>query len=562
MTNSTFGSNKKLKMKWRSTRSNCYYFIIISALFVCSSANQTPLAIVLEDNGNQTECVPECATDHDTFCLAIYSDGKPLAGKGFQFFFQQHLVYNCSSEGKCSAYEPLSGNVHTDVTCSGLPFFIINENHIGSYELRLDDNRTSDPFHLSYCPEPIALVVELTWGSKTVEDVTLDQKEQDYCLQVKLDNGSPASAFQCALNGSLVYTCRSFDDCEGSGVLATHRANPRNVSKNSCSGIPFANMSNQLYGQYSCWMERCLGKNISGLKDVYPSSEPIALVVELTWGSKTVEDVTLDQKEQDYCLQVKLDNGSPASAFQCALNGSLVYTCRSFDDCEGSGVLATHRANPRNVSKNSCSGIPFANMSNQLYGQYSCWMERCLGKNISGLKDVYPSSEPIALVVELTWGSKTVEDVTLDQNEQDYCLQVKLDNGSPASAFQCALNRSLVYTCRSFDDCEGSGVLATHRANPRNVSKNSCSGIPFANMSNQLHGRYSCWMETSLGKNISGFTDVYPNSAEFPLLSCVVVIIILGVGVGVVVVIIILVVVIRYLRSSRHRYEKAQGTPV
>lgn len=232
---------------------------------VCCPASEITIGLTYEDNA--VDCVMKNSTDMSNYCLTIYHDGQPLANQDFTCSLNDKEVYKCTSDGKCTAYRALKDNTipSGSHSCPGIPFANINKNHLGSYMCLLHDSNATASFNVSYCKDGDKLDVWLSKGGQKVDCVSPDERKvDDYCLELKLHDGTRLSDFQCKFKEDVVYTCTNFNDCKESGALAERGTVPRSVSQ-KCSGIPFANMDRHLFGSYYCSSKDSAGAEVSGL---------------------------------------------------------------------------------------------------------------------------------------------------------------------------------------------------------------------------------------------------------------------------------------------------------
>ncbi|XP_069181000.1 uncharacterized protein [Procambarus clarkii] len=161
----------------RSGQTQCVCVLVLTGVLVCCRASE--ITMVLVRNDTEVDCVVNWDEEYSKYCLAIRDKGQPLSGRAFRCFFNEELVYKCSSNRACKAQGTLEEKVAPDVAnkgCSGLPFSDFHAGLQGTYRCELDNSPTAASLHVAFCTESSQTPTEVQPEEEKKEDTTVHYK--------------------------------------------------------------------------------------------------------------------------------------------------------------------------------------------------------------------------------------------------------------------------------------------------------------------------------------------------------------------------------------------------
>ncbi|XP_068223959.1 uncharacterized protein [Palaemon carinicauda] len=353
---------------------------------------------------------------HSNYCLAL-TPAWPR--RGFKFYLNNRIIYNCSSSGRCTDHGVLFKNTRIKAAsdeCKGLPFANINEDLTGKYTAIIEhpEELLTASFNLTLCnkerSEVKSMKLILRFRGQAAECVSQFNHES-FCLTVENDGQHfPSKAFKCFLRDRLIYKCSENGGCTGHGILQ-HNVRPDYVTKD-CYGIPFANVVPEATGKYTCIVEDDT-LLIKADFDLHFCNETNNLHLHLKKNDVKVK--CIDNKYANmngYCLSIEPDKHQLYKEYNFTLNGSLVYDCDSSHSCSGKGILQERMGQNEKFimtkgASGSCFGLPFINEDATMLGYYTVYAKT---KSGSVVTDSY--------MVELCQGSSTVYNDTKAQTKE------------------------------------------------------------------------------------------------------------------------------------------------
>ena len=374
---------------------------------------------------------------------------------------------------------------NADAGGSGGNFRIEREVRAGTYYVRVSGATRAATggytLHVKTAEPPVQTNPDLTVGSPSVNDSSLDTGESfTLSATVRNDGAAAAAATTLRYYRSMDATITTSDTEVGTGAveaLGAGATSPESISLTAPSSA-----GTYYYGACvdAVAGESATTNNCSGSVQVDVSEPPVQTNPDLTVGSPSVNDSSLDTGES-FTLSATVRNEGAAAAAATTLRyyRSTDGTITTTDAEVGTGAVEALGAGA--TSPESISLTALSSAGTYYYG--AC-VDAVAGEsdttnNCSGSVQVDVSEPPVQTNPDLTVGSPSVNDSSLDTGESfTLSATVRNDGAGAAAATTLRYYRSTDGTITTTDAEVGTGAveaLAAGATSPESISLTALS---------------------------------------------------------------------------------------
>ena len=374
---------------------------------------------------------------------------------------------------------------NADAGGSGGNFRIEREVRAGTYYVRVSGATRAATggytLHVKTAEPPVQTNPDLTVGSPSVNDSSLDTGESfTLSATVRNDGAGAAAATTLRYYRSMDATITTSDTEVGTGAveaLGAGATSPESISLTAPSSA-----GTYYYGACvdAVAGESATTNNCSGSVQVDVSEPPVQTNPDLTVGSPSVNDSSLDTGES-FTLSATVRNEGAAAAAATTLRyyRSTDGTITTTDAEVGTGAVEALGAGA--TSPESISLTALSSAGTYYYG--AC-VDAVAGEsdttnNCSGSVQVDVSEPPVQTNPDLTVGSPSVNDSSLDTGESfTLSATVRNDGAGAAAATTLRYYRSTDATITTSDAEVGTGAveaLAAGATSPESISLTALS---------------------------------------------------------------------------------------
>ena len=374
---------------------------------------------------------------------------------------------------------------NADAGGSGGNFRIEREVRAGTYYVRVSGATRAATggytLHVKTAEPPVQTNPDLTVGSPSVNDSSLDTGESfTLSATVRNDGAGAAAATTLRYYRSMDATITTSDTEVGTGAveaLGAGATSPESISLTAPSSA-----GTYYYGACvdAVAGESATTNNCSGSVQVDVSEPPVQTNPDLTVGSPSVNDSSLDTGES-FTLSATVRNEGAAAAAATTLRyyRSTDGTITTTDAEVGTGAVEALGAGA--TSPESISLTALSSAGTYYYGACvdAVAGESATTNNCSGSVQVDVSEPPVQTNPDLTVGSPSVNDSSLDTGESfTLSATVRNEGAGAAAATTLRYYRSTDATITTSDAEVGTGAveaLAAGATSPESISLTALS---------------------------------------------------------------------------------------